>query len=529
MEGRRGRRRKHTLLPLRSSRVSNTISCYYCDFKIYVLNKPLYSFGQRYARWLKKWFAIGVGFSLAALIGVTFMGIWEVLRAVLGYGQTAGIRSLWSALVFGNSPRVSELGISISNFFYVCVSTLIAVTVHELGHAVAAASEGIQMEYISVFLAVLFPGALVALNLEIMQAIRKSIVLRIYCAGIWHNAVCCVVTSLALILLPLLLFPLYVHNENPVVVSVSNRSPLSGYLSPGDVILSSDGVQIHNERDWVDAIAIIDEDLKQYSAFNSSDDYKSMIVYNRVKGYCVPRQLLDEGEKVYVSNATSACPDELTEFIEIGSDEPIDSNENRYGQVRTCLAGADVVKLPKCGKAWVTDNTSSCSFAEEDICMSPIQFPGQAWIEILYSKPYSTNCSQEGEKNPSLPSHTNNQNNDRCGGTFVYIGDLISLAQSVHLSEFQPRWSFPFSFLLPAVLAKLLVCTFYTSLALALLNSLPVYFLDGEAILEVLITQFPYVHPSKRSTLLKVMLIVGTAVSSFVFLGGFISIITSVR
>lgn len=50
-------------------------------------------------------------------------------------------------------------------------------------------SEGIQMEYIAIFIAVLFPGALVAFNYELLQAFSQFTMLRVYCAGIWHNAV----------------------------------------------------------------------------------------------------------------------------------------------------------------------------------------------------------------------------------------------------------------------------------------------------------------------------------------------------
>lgn len=49
-------------------------------------------------------------------------------------------------------------------------------------------SEGIQVEYIAVFIAILFPGALVALNYDLLQALPRFTVLRVYCAGIWHNA-----------------------------------------------------------------------------------------------------------------------------------------------------------------------------------------------------------------------------------------------------------------------------------------------------------------------------------------------------
>lgn len=50
-------------------------------------------------------------------------------------------------------------------------------------------SEGIQMDYIAIFIVVLFPGALVAFNYNLLQALPSFASLRIYCAGIWHNAV----------------------------------------------------------------------------------------------------------------------------------------------------------------------------------------------------------------------------------------------------------------------------------------------------------------------------------------------------
>lgn len=126
-----------------------------------------------------------------------------------------------------------------------------------IGNVFAGSSEGIQIEYIAVFLAVLFPGALVAFNHELLQALPRVAALRIYCAGIWHNAavsadviylclcsyireyhVCaislfnlradylqfplqfCAVCALALFLLPLMLYPIYIHGESPMVLSM---------------------------------------------------------------------------------------------------------------------------------------------------------------------------------------------------------------------------------------------------------------------------------------------------------------------
>ncbi|EYU46894.1 hypothetical protein MIMGU_mgv1a021369mg, partial [Erythranthe guttata] len=66
---------------------------------------------------------------------------------------------------------------------YLCLSSVICVFVHELGHALAAASEGVHVEYVAIFLAVLFPGALVAFNHSSLQALPVVASLRIYCAG----------------------------------------------------------------------------------------------------------------------------------------------------------------------------------------------------------------------------------------------------------------------------------------------------------------------------------------------------------
>lgn len=49
-------------------------------------------------------------------------------------------------------------------------------------------SEGVPLEYTALFLAVLFPGALVAFSHDLIQTVPRVTTLRIYCAGIWHNA-----------------------------------------------------------------------------------------------------------------------------------------------------------------------------------------------------------------------------------------------------------------------------------------------------------------------------------------------------
>ncbi|KAE8686604.1 hypothetical protein F3Y22_tig00111053pilonHSYRG00019 [Hibiscus syriacus] len=99
----------------------------------------------------------------------------------------------------------------------------------------------------------LFPGALVAFDYDLLLALPQLTALRIYCAGIWHNAV------------PVILFPFYIHAESPLVLDVA--SPLSEFLSPGDAIVSLDGAGIHGVQDWIDMTALLDKKILQ----NSSD------------------------------------------------------------------------------------------------------------------------------------------------------------------------------------------------------------------------------------------------------------------
>ncbi|KAB1221607.1 Membrane-bound transcription factor site-2 protease [Morella rubra] len=203
MEGRRVRRfgrgrirsQTRSVLPLRhtvtsTAYLSNTISCWYCDYKIAALNEPLFRFGRRHARILRVWFSIGTGFGLTTLLAVTLILLWELGKAVHLFPQNKELDNLSTDLLFGFSPSVSGLSMSFTDAGYILFSTLISVSMHEFGHALAAAcSEGIQMEYIAVFVAALFPGALVAFNHELLQALPQFTALRIYCAGVWHNAV----------------------------------------------------------------------------------------------------------------------------------------------------------------------------------------------------------------------------------------------------------------------------------------------------------------------------------------------------
>ncbi|PSS11067.1 Membrane-bound transcription factor site-2 protease [Actinidia chinensis var. chinensis] len=532
MGGRRprrfGRARNRTLLPLHVRPLSNTLSCWYCDFKTSAFNERLFRVGQRHARCLQIWFSIGVGFSLTAMLGVCVIVLWESARLLHLYDRNAWLIKLLSGSLFGLFPSVFGLSISVTDVGYMCISTIMSVSAHEFGHALAAASEGIQIEYVAVFLAVLFPGALVAFNYELLQALPSFATLRIYCAGIWHNAACCAVCGLALFFLPLILYPFYIHGESPMVLDVSSTSPLSGVLSPGDLIMSLDGIQIRNPQEWMEMSSNIQEKTLKISNFSNDSQFTSA---NGQKGYCVPSFLMEASKDFRLTEDQSTCPKELTTFATIScfnssmlANSSIEDNYKSNGM--HCLNATDIVKLKKCGGGWVKSaiNKSSCLCPEDQSCLNPVQTPGLTWMEIMYSSPYSLECWQS-RRNSFSGVKSSNIGEMNCGGAFVFIGDAISMAHSIQLTAYTPRWSFYFGAYLPNVLEKFFVCTFHVSLALALLNSLPVYFLDGESILETTLSYFRLLSPRMKGRVLQLCLLVGTIISVFAFLRIFLATI----
>ncbi|KAK4404004.1 Membrane-bound transcription factor site-2 protease [Sesamum angolense] len=470
MEGRRRGRRgsARTLLPMRSATrpLSSTVSCWYCDFKFSALNEPLFRFGRRFSRYLRVWFSMGVGFSLAAVLGVSIIILCEFARAPLVFAGKAQPGYFLSGL----SILITGLNISLPSMGYLCISSIIGVIVHELGHGLAAASEGVQVEYIAVFLAMLFPGALVAFNHTSLEVLPDMASLRIYCAGIWHNAVFCAVCTLALLLLPLILSPLYIHGESPMVLDVPSESPLYGSLSPYDVIFSLDGFRIHTAEEWKQMIAMLTEQTHLVTSGGSSG-------IDVEKGYCVPHSLIKQSNHVQFERNQTYCPNDLIAFASVTcldvSKYSDGGNKNNHQNTREnihCLDPKDVIKLKRCAHSvQIPRNGSGCLCSEVERCLKPVQLPGLGWVEITYS---SLDCNNHMRSLFSDDKHSSFREKS-CLQTFVFVGDLMSIAHSIRLTSYQPRWLIYSAANIPSLLEKLFTSAFHVSIVLALLNSLP--------------------------------------------------------
>ncbi|WOK98580.1 membrane-bound transcription factor [Canna indica] len=510
----RRRARPQTLLPLHAGSAPNAVSCWYCDFKIYAFNGALFSLGRRYSRFLKIWFTMGAAFSFVILVGVSVMLLWDFIDAFNLPHGTSGVNGILGSWLFGTFSLLPGLSISIMDVGSIIVSTLLSVGLHEFGHAIAATSEGVHIEYIAVFLAILVPGALVAFNLQYLQSLPHSAVLRIYGAGIWHNVTFCAACLMTLISLPIILHPFFLHGEGAFVLGVPKASPFYGYLSPYDVIVAIDGLKIKNPHEWISLMSEVDSQMLT-EPFEIKDTKKFQVLNHR-KGYCVPNTWI-EG-----SSNFDSCHNELTAFVRMpcfNSSLIFLSGEKNKSEDRYCLIAREVVKLKKCWNGWKLNGTNepSCACSVDETCMTPVQIPGMSWVEVTYSSLYSPDCL-EYKRHSSMYSEKFDFGSTSCEGTFVYIGNTLSAAHSVHLSAYQPQWASTILIAhLPNMLEKILSHCFHMSASLALVNSLPVYFLDGESVLETILCYFTFLSGRRRRKILHFCLVGGTILSFISF------------
>ncbi|KAK8542380.1 hypothetical protein V6N13_137046 [Hibiscus sabdariffa] len=219
---------------------------------------------------------------------------------------------------------------------------------------------------------------------------------------------------------------------------------------------------MHEVQDWMNMTALLDKNILQNSRdFHYLKDFGAV---DSRKGYCVPNALYEDSRNVQLAKNQSVCPYDFTAFVKIHCFDPgksVDVVDEDGGLGRRenelCLNKKKILSILK----------------NDESCLSPVQFPGLTRVEITYSRPYSTQCSQL--KSSLSDSNTSSDASEQtCGGTFLFVGDVISMAHSVQLTEYQPRRGVFLGKHHPNKLEKILICTFHASLALALLNSLPV-------------------------------------------------------
>ncbi|KAF0920643.1 hypothetical protein E2562_036137 [Oryza meyeriana var. granulata] len=164
-----------------------------------------------------------------------------------------------------------------------------------------------------------------------------------------HSVSCCRnirVCIIMALLLPVVLYPLYVTGDCLMITGVPETSPLSGYLSAHDFILSVNGLNITRADEWM---KMLDQDnVEQISSRDLLEGSESYGATGSRKGYCVPNSWMDASKNLWHINDKLSCPDDLVAFQRM-SGKGIGKKE---AEDKYCLIAKDVAKLKKCGNGW---------------------------------------------------------------------------------------------------------------------------------------------------------------------------------
>lgn len=333
------------------------------------------------------------------------------------------------------------------------VSILISAGFHELGHAIASAREGVRIQSIGMFLVAPFLcGAYVRLPHQ-FQGLAPRKKLRVWSAGIWHNILLCLIlfvmtSSPMMWIFRFVSIPLYSTGNGAVMLESFSISPLHGYVEASDVLVGLGGHSIRSVSDWYDSI----RDLSSSAS-------------SRRDGFCVDKEWTSER-----SSLTTCCefqeeedPDVMC-FQHLRSGSSSDGKEiaaDKKSESKNLFCGS-VSSLARVSKE-LCSSSSQCSDSNQE-CVAPVQLDINeriVWIDVR---------RQEGISRS------------------IYVGDMNSLWSGIQLSDREFRYAqSTFFTLLPMCLERTLNLALGISATLAVVNSIPMYYLDGQHIFDCIL------------------------------------------
>lgn len=332
------------------------------------------------------------------------------------------------------------INIPTSDFWVYFLSICISSVTHELGHALAAVQEDVQLLSVGFYVFTIIPVAYVNLNTEHLNNLPITKRLRIYCAGVWHNLATAFVALLLFFAAPIL-FKIGYETEVGVKVSeFSHDSPLNEVrgLERGDVITAINGCHVKNAYDWLECLRLAHERF----------------------GICTSAEFVAKNDEIMMetvkeNDVVECCrKDDIYSFCFEYMEPKVASDSVLPGQF-SCLRPRDMVN----------DDFTKCTEAEG------------------YSCHKGKHCLK-----PSLNNHTyllviQRKNHH----PVLYLGLPHDLYKTVFIDQYFPRIAL-FSFFSPTQFEKLLRYVFIFSMGIGFLNIVPCYGMDGHHIARNLIT-----------------------------------------
>ncbi|KAM3860587.1 membrane-bound transcription factor site-2 protease [Diretmus argenteus] len=382
------------------------------------------------------WFSSGLVFGVVSMVGSVLLLI-RTLQQTLAQMTTDNPRMAGQQALQVVVPGVN---LPTSQLAYFFSALLLSGVIHELGHAVAALREQVRVNGFGIFVFVVYPGAFVDLFTTHLNLISPTQQLRIFCAGVWHNFVLCLAALALLFLLPLFLFPMYTTGAGALVTEVVQASPADGPrgLSVGDIVTALEDCPVRGVEDWTSCL--------------------SHISHTPQTGYCVPIASLQpswaHGRAFKRLDGTMDCcsNNSLTDlcFSYIKpQDRKSKAREYACMPVRKMVTGTRVCH---------SDEDCIAHSHAASVCVTPSLENQTRFIRVTH------------------PPNTH----------MLFVGYPPHLQYAVSLTNFIPRFGF-LHLDLPVFLETF--CKYVVSLsgALAVVNSVPCFALDGQWMLNALL------------------------------------------
>ncbi|MBY8999522.1 MAG: site-2 protease family protein [Candidatus Heimdallarchaeota archaeon] len=238
-------------------------------FKTEFFNKVLSKIGEKFKKLWQILFRIG-----QVLTGIIVVGL-------LGYFLVNPFLILFDAPgAVGMQLLIPGITIDFKTSLLFIVPILLVIVPHEIGHAVMAKREGIELKSSGIFLFLIFFGAFVELVNESMAKATKKSRIKVLLNGSAINAITTVFFLALYLLSPLIISAGYDETDGVIVTKVFEEFPADlSNIVIGDVIQEM-GVVNESESKII------------YTRIRSSNDY-NVFVYQQVNTSLIYLSLLD--------------------------------------------------------------------------------------------------------------------------------------------------------------------------------------------------------------------------------------------
>lgn len=428
------------------------------DWTTKAFNRLLIRFGNKHPWFWEVWFTLGLYVSLVLLPISTYYLFTSFFQ---------NFSSSVSSNVITIEPIVPGINLPLSELGYYSFSLVLCSIVHEAGHALAAVRENVNLECVGINIIFILPIAYVILGTEKLFSLKNNKILKILCAGVWHNIVLSLVAYSLYLLLPYLFSFVYHVNQGVTVTQVSKFSPLLGPrgLKVGDAITKINDCEVYNEESWVNCIKSI---------------------HTRKSGFCVHTDIvhdLDESIPLkHLDNGYLDCckPDKQNFCFE--NVDSVSSDGILKMPSHVCLPARTIVEK----------TVHFCSFE-----------PHECPDDLFCFRPLIENYT-------NLFKIVKSDNSN-----VIYSGPVLDVYRTVDISPFIINLIFKTTFIADVTMKVLKYITIF-SLGLAIINVIPCWFMDGQYIINILGSIGLLNTLGKKKTQLSVFLI--TTLFTFVLI-----------